>query len=137
MPNVDTTARLLEVRATIADLEEKSLTNFDTPLYGRSRTKAFGQRSDARLRRAGEFHRQLEKLRGEEQELVARASYPARPARPTATAELLTTATEVAVDRWGRIGWWRVLRVNKTSVTVDAGDNVTMRLQFSKIVDWK
>lgn len=93
---------------------------------GRSRTKQFGRRVDAQLRRAGQLHREVERLESEIRGLRRRASEPEPPPldlNRLPYAKAIRTGT----------GWYRVLKVNRASVTVEVPPGWDNRIPLRRI----
>lgn len=121
---------LAAVRAEIVRVEAAILANANA-YHGTSsmRGKQHEVRARAGVRRAAEYHRALNRLQTQERALVAnggRRSVKPGPVDPTEIAGAEYVAT--------RLGWFKVVRVNRTTVTVDTGYSWTDRIPFRKII---
>lgn len=110
LPEGDDRARAIAAKAAeLTAARTRFYAECDRPLGGRSRTKQFGRRADAQLRRAGELRRLVDRLSGELDALR-------RPVRvvPPLDLERLPYATHIRTDA----GWYEVVKVNRKSVKV-------------------
>jgi hypothetical protein len=102
--------------------------NFNRPVGGSSRTKQFGRRVDAQLRRGGQLGREVQRLQSEIRGLCRRATAPAPAPLDLSRlpyAKAIRTAT----------GWYRVLKVNAKSVVVEVPPGWDNRFPLSRILE--
>lgn len=119
-----------QIAAKEAELEAARaalVANYNRQVGGSSRTKQHGIRIDAQIRRGAEHARTVERL---ERELTA-LRRPVQPEPQPVTPETLNGAKYVRT----RYGWHKVVRVNRTSVTVETGYSWTDRIQLGKILE--
>lgn len=138
-PDVTPVAAAVQVEdpnaARIAELEAERVkalaamqANFDQPLHGRQRTKRFGQRVNAQLRRGGEHRRNIERI---DRELAAARTQADKPAPVALDLARLPHAYAVRTDT----GWYRVLKVNKVTVKVEVPPGWDDLIKISKILE--
>lgn len=113
--------------AELAQLRELVSEPFQN--HGNMRTKAFGQRTDAAIRRTAERFARIKALEAHLARLNAAATAPAP--KPAPTAEEIRGAALIRT----RYGWERVVKVNRTTVTVAAEPGWNDKVPFSKVLD--
>lgn len=129
-PAAEPDERAQAIAAKEAELEAARaalVANFNRQVGGSSRTKQHGIRVDAQIRRGAEHSRTVERL---ERELAA-LRRPVRPEPKPVTPDALAAAKYVR----NRYGWHKVVRVNRTSVTVETGYSWTDRIPVAKILE--
>lgn len=120
--------RIAAKEAELAAAREAMEANFNRPVGGRSRTKQFGRRINAQLRRAGEHRRTIEQL---EREIVGLH----REATAPTPVPLDLTRLPYAKAIRTRSGWYRVLKVNRKSVVVEVPPGWDNRFPLSRILE--
>jgi hypothetical protein len=130
LPETDNgSARLIAAKeAELVAARNAMEANFNRPVGGSSRTKQFGRRIDAQLRRGGQLGREVQRLQSEIRGLRRRATEPApAPLDPSRLpyAKAIRTAT----------GWYRVLKVNAKSVVVEVPPGWDNRFPLSRILE--
>jgi hypothetical protein len=113
--------------AELSQLREAVSTPFQN--HGNMRTKAFGQRTNAAIHRAAERFARIKALETHLAHLTRLASAPAP--KPAPTADEIRGAALVRT----RYGWERVVKVNRSTVTVEAEPGWKDKVSFSKILE--
>jgi hypothetical protein len=130
LPETDNSlARLIAAKeAELVAARNATEANFNRPVGGSSRTKQFGRRIDAQLRRGGQLGREVQRLQSEIRGLRRRATEPAPAPLDLSRlpyAKAIRTAT----------GWYRVLKVNAKSVVVEVPPGWDNRFPLSRILE--
>lgn len=118
-------------RAEIERLNAESEHAFGDPHWnhGNQRTKTFGQRTDAAIRRAAQH---VERVKVLERHLAALERAASSPApKPAPTVDEIRSARLIRT----KLGWERVVKVNRTTVTVEAEPGWNNKVSFRKILE--
>lgn len=122
---------IVATRAEIERINTESARAFGDPHwnYGNQRTKAYGQRTDAAIRRAAQ---RVERVQALERHLVALERAASAPApKPAPADDEIRSARLVRT----KLGWEKVVKVNRTTVTVEAEPGWDNKVSFRKILE--
>ncbi len=114
------TALPTTIEATRAELDQLNATivaaaNNPHWNYGRSRTKAFGRRTDAAIHRTAQCFARVKALEAHLVHLQAQETAAQAPApKPVSMGDIW-----VGMAVKTKSGWFRVVKINRTTVTVD------------------
>jgi hypothetical protein len=97
--------------------------------YGNQRTKAFGRRTDAHIRRAAARSARISEL--ETHLACLRRAAAAPPPKPPPTEEEIRAARLVRDQH----GWSKVVKVNRTTVTIEVPPGWNDKIPFRKIIE--
>lgn len=121
-------ARIAELEAELKTAEAAAQANFEHTPGGRSRTKRFGKRVDAQLKRAGQHRRNIERI---QRELAALNRQANQPAPVVLDLARLPHAYAIRTDT----GWYRVLKVNRVTVQVEVPPGWNDLIKISKVLE--
>lgn len=114
--------------AELAAARKALVDNFERPIGGSSRTKQFGRRVDAQLRRAGQLRTAVLRL---ERELEGLRRDNLRPEVTPVDLSKLPAARYVRTE----FGWHKVVKVNKATVKVRVEPGWNDLIKVSKILE--
>lgn len=117
-------------RAEIDRINAESERAFSDPYwnYGNQRTKAFGQRTDAAIRRAAQRVERVEVLK---RHLAALERATTAATKPLPTEEEIRSARLIRTKH----GWEKVVRVNRSTVTIEVPPGWNDKVSFRKIFE--
>lgn len=124
-------ARTAALAAKEAELAKANaaFSAYDYQPYGNQKTKSSARRTDAAIRRTAEMVRDIQRIERE----VAALRRPPAPTAPKGgfTPEQLEGATHIRT----RYGWYKVAKVNKKSVKVDADPGWDDLIPIKRIIE--
>lgn len=97
--------------------------------YGNQRTRAFGRRTDAHIRRATVRAERMRELEAHLASLKRPASV--QPPKPSPTEDEIRSAHFVR----DRNGWNKVVKVNRATVTIEVPPGWNDKIPFKKIIE--